>query len=83
MGERVRARIRVAVWPDGTWSAVGASDDLVASWNDDMDSAVYAQTFGNDVERYAQSAAWCWVEVELTVPAPPTTEATVVGVTDE
>lgn len=84
MSGKVTARIRVAVWPDGTWSAVGASENVQQAWRSTLDEACMEQIYGTDAEHlHSDAAAWCWVEVELVPPEPPMATVTVLGVTDE
>lgn len=72
MSKTKRVRIRVMVWPDGYWTAVG--DDKVDA--DDLELWLCDQAIGGDHD--PAIAATVWIEAEIPVPeAPP--EATVQG----
>lgn len=61
----IRARIRVAVWPDGSWTAYGDQTKNVE------------RTFAEIIDAAPGGESYHWIECDL--PLPTTIEAEVVN----
>lgn len=75
-GRIVLARMRVAVWPDATWSGCGASQVYLDGWKEDLDTAVMVMAWSRAAE-----PQWAWATVRVPVPQRRE-ELELVGVVD-